>query len=141
MEKKSLDLNLKKSGFLVMGSKGPRNKIMKEVEKSPLKPYGKNMQDMKALKYLGDYLVSSLEESVHETVRRRVAVARQTIHEIRHVVEDTRAEKLGAVALAFDIFSQAIVPMVTHNAETWVNMTRKTERMLMVFSTPSATVS
>ena len=37
MEKKSLDLNLKKSGFLVMGSKGPRNKMMKEVEKSPLK--------------------------------------------------------------------------------------------------------
>ena len=46
----------------------------------------------------------NLVESVHQTVIRRASVARLAIYEIRTVIEDTRAEKMGALNLAFSIW-------------------------------------
>ena len=52
------------------------------------------MLEMKALKYLGDYLTESLDDSVHQTVLKRVGIVKHTIVEIRAVIEDSRAHRL-----------------------------------------------
>ena len=85
---------------------------------------------MKLLKFLGDYVSYNLQDSIHQTVLKRVGIAKQTILEIRTVMEDIRAERLGAVNVAFNIFEQAIVPMLSHNAETWLGIGRKTIKIL-----------
>ena len=55
------------------------------------------MEETNSLKYLGDFISHDLEDSVHQTVLKRAGVVRKTIIDIRTVIEDVRAEKLGAM--------------------------------------------
>ena len=75
-------------------------------------------------------MTSSLEESVHQTVTKRAAIARHAIHEIRNVIEDTRAERMGALNIAFVLWEQGLMSMILHNSETWVSMKKKTVKIL-----------
>ena len=88
------------------------------------------MKETKTLKYLGDSLSFSLEESAHQTVMKRVGIVKQTILDIRTVIEDTRANKLGAINVAFNIWEQALSPMILQNSESWIGLTKKTLRVL-----------
>ena len=127
---KSLSFNLTKSQFLIMGNKQARKKLNSELVNNPLKLCGDSMKEAKVLKYLGENLSFDLKDSVHQTVLKRIGVAKKTIYEIRAVIEDSRAEKLGAIGLAFDIWEMALIPMITNNAGTWINMSRKTIKVL-----------
>ena len=128
--KKCLQFNLDKSSFIVMGTNKQRKQFQRELEKSPLTLCDQKMKEVKTLKFLGDHLSFSLEDSVHQTVLKRVGIAKHTVLEIRTVIEDIRADRLGSINVAFNIFEQAILPMVLHNSETWLNITRKTMRIL-----------
>ena len=130
IEQKCLQFNLDKSSFILMGTKKQRNNFQKELKKSPLLLCGKQMKEVKVLKFLGDHISHNLEDSVHQTVLRRVGIAKHTIMEIRTVIEDTRAEKLGAVNVAFNIFELAIVPMVSYNCESWLEIGKRTIKVL-----------
>ena len=130
IEQKCLQFNLDKSCFVIMGNKKQRKKFEKDLEKSPLTLCNQKMKEVKLLKFLGDYVSYNLQNSIHQTVLKRVGIAKQTVLEIRTVVEDIRADKLGSVNVAFNIFEQAIVPMITHNSETWMFIGRKTIKVL-----------
>ena len=129
-EKKSLSFNQQKSEFLVMGNRKFRKRIHSELKDNPIKLCGHDMKEAKALKYLGDYLSFDLEDSIHQTVIKRIGIAKHTINEIRSVIEDVRADKLGAIDLAFNIWEKALIPMICHNAESWFGMSRKTLKIL-----------
>ena len=88
-KQKSLSFNLQKSQFLIMGNRRFRKKILSELKENPLKLCGHDMKETKALKYLGDFLSYDLEDSIHQTVLKRIGIAKHTINEIR-------ADKLGA---------------------------------------------
>ena len=88
------------------------------------------MQEGTTIKYLGDYLGSNLEESVHQTVLKRLGIAKKSITDIRTVIEDKRAEHIGGFNVAIDIWEAAVIPMLFNNADTWVNMQRKTIKVL-----------
>ena len=77
------------------------------------------MNQVKLMKWLGDYLSINLEESAHQTVLKRVAIAKHTVYEIRTIIEDTRAGKKGAMGIAFDIYERALLPMILWNCESW----------------------
>ena len=128
--KKSLSFNLKKSQFLIMGNKKARKEFRQNLEQNPLKLCGILMKETKTLKYLGDSLSFSLEESAHQTVMKRVGIVKQTILDIRTVIEDTRANKLGAINVAFNIWEQALCLMILQNSESWIGLTKKTLRVL-----------
>ena len=76
---KSLQINLEKSSYLIMGSKKMRRKMALELTESPLTLCNERMKEEKVIKYLGDSISFNLEDSVHQTVIRRVAVARQAV--------------------------------------------------------------
>ena len=101
--KKGLEFNTEKSMYIVMGNKKARNKIKSEFDKSPITLCGDKMKEVKVLQYLGESLSINLEDSVHQTVVRRVAVARHAILEIRTVIEDTRANSPAALNTPFHI--------------------------------------
>ena len=101
-----------------MGNKSARKRLKEQCTKAPLTLNGKNMKEVKVVKYLGDYLSYNVEESIHQTVIRRLGIANHAAYELRSIVEDTRAEKIGGINVAFDIFEASIVPMWLHNSET-----------------------
>ena len=64
------------TGFLLneyrqVGNKASRNKLKSQCDKKPMILNGSPTKAVKVIKYLGNYLTYSLEESVHETVVRR----------------------------------------------------------------------
>ena len=128
--KKGLEFNTEKSMYIVMGNKKARNKIKSEFDKSPITLCGDKMKEVKVLQYLGESLSINLEDSVHQTVVRRVAVARHAIFEIRTVIEDTRANSLGALNTAFHIWQAGILPMILFSSECWISISKKTLRLL-----------
>ena len=128
--RKKLQLNIDKSGFLIMGNKKARKTIESQLVKNPLTLKGERMKREKVLKFLGDYFSEDLEDSIHQTVIRRIGIAKHTMYEIRSVIEDTRAEHLGGINLAFSLWDAAVVPMVLFNAESWWHMSKKTLKLL-----------
>ena len=91
---------------------------------------GKEMQEVKVQKYLGEFLSNSLSESAHQTVMKRVNIARMSIYEIRAIVEDTRADRIGSMNVAFEIWEKSILPMLFLNAECWFQVPKKTMNIL-----------
>ena len=130
MESKLLDLNHKKSNYILVGSKQSRKKFRKELDKEPLTLCGEPMKEAKNMKFLGDIIGFSNEESVHLTVVKRSGIARQAAYEIRTVIEDRRANHIGSTNLAFEIFNAAVVNMLFYNCETWEHIQKRTIRLL-----------
>ena len=130
MGRAGLQLNLEKSCFMIVGSKMNRKKLLEKVKKAPIKLGDVHMKEVKVMKFLGDSLSMYLEESVHQTVVKRAAVARQTIYEIRTVIEDPRAGSVGALGLAFDIWEQGILPMILWNSGSWIGISKRSMKVL-----------
>ena len=98
--KKSLEINLDKSSYIVIGNKKARKKMRKDLEKSPLTLCKENMTEETVIKYLGDRISINPEESVYHTVLKRAPIVRHAIFEIRTMIEDLRSSKLGAIKVA-----------------------------------------
>ena len=88
------------------------------------------MQVVESDHYLGDQLSKNLTESVHQTVKRRVGLASQSVYEIRAVVDDARAEAVGRLTVGFTIWETSVISMLLHNSEVWTEVGRKTIKLL-----------
>ena len=88
------------------------------------------MQVVESDRYLGDQLSKNLSESVYETVKKRVALANQSVYEIRAVVDDARADALGRLTVGFTIWETSIISMLLANSEVWTEIGKKTIKML-----------
>ena len=126
---KALLLNLQKSAYMIIGGKKERKKLLTQLQNNPLMLCGQRMTEVKVMKYLGDYVSVSNEESVHETIVKRLGIAKQSISEIKAVVEDVRAEHIGGINLAFSLWDGAVSSMLLHNAESWCKMKPKPLKM------------
>ena len=52
------------------------------------------------------------------------------MYEIRTIVEDRRADTLGALNLAFTFWEQSVLSMLLFNCESWTGIQRKTLKVL-----------
>ena len=43
----------------------------------------------------------------------------EAIADIKHIIEDVRAEKIGAVKTGLEIFNLSVIPFILYNSETW----------------------
>ena len=127
---KVLEFNLEKSNYVIIGNKKARKTLRDKIKKSPLTLCGKVMEESKSVKFLGDYISHNVKESIHETVKKRIVVAKFSLVELRTVIEDSRASTIGGINVALDIFDTAILPAVIHNCETWIEMSPKTMKIL-----------
>ena len=128
--KKSLEFNMTKSNFMVIGNKKSRKSLMKQLSRNPLTLCGENMKEVKVTKYLGDFLAPTLEASVHQTVLKRIGLANHSIYEIRTIIEDSRASTIGGINVGYSIWEQAVVQSLLYNSETWFNIPKKTMKLL-----------
>ena len=79
---------------------------------------------------VGDIFSNSLSDSVHQTVLKRIGIAKQSIFEIRAVLEDTRADKVGSINVAFEIWEKSVLPMIFMNSKCWFEISNKTMMLL-----------
>ena len=133
VNKKVLELNIEKSNYVLVGNKKARKKLRDELQRKPIYIGGHEMQETKHVKYLGDMVSFDNNESIHETVKRRIGLAKFSVIELRTLIEDTRASKNGGINIAFDIFNAAIIPSILYNRETWINIPKKTLKILEDF--------
>ena len=113
-----------------MGKRKQKKKLKEELNKNPLTLCNEPMLEVTCLKYLGDFLGSTLEASVHQTVLKRVGIVKKSIQDIRAIIEDKRANSVGGFNVAIQIWESAILPMYLNNAETWFNISKKTVKIL-----------
>ena len=113
-----------------MGAKKQRNRMKKSLNKNLITLAGKPMIEATSARYLGDFLSYSLGESVHQTVLKRLGVAKKSIYDIRAVVEDKRAEHVGGFNLCLEIFQSTTEQMLFFNSETWTCIPKKTIKIL-----------
>ena len=88
------------------------------------------MKQVREERYLGCQLAPTVGESITATVKRRLAIASRTIYETRTVMEDSRAEVLGSIAISFKIWNSSVIPMVLYGSETWGEVPKKTIKAL-----------
>ena len=117
VESKQLDLNTSKSSFIIAGRRKAREKLQEQVDSSPLLLYNVKMSQVKSEKYLGIWLSETAADSVSITVNKRIGVATRTIFEIRSIIEDCRAEKIGGILLAFQLFEAWLIPSLLYGFE------------------------
>ena len=96
-ERKLLNLNLKKTCFLLVGNSRGRNKLKMQIQNHPLTIFGERMKLVETLKFLGDVISHSPEDSIHKTVLKRLGVDKQTMTEIRTIIEHIRAKYLVGI--------------------------------------------
>ena len=126
-----LEFNPDKSGFVVFGKKQRRQEIIKQLDDNPLKMYGKDVHRFESFKYLGDYLSGEgLCHSVNLTIAKRKGLVKKSIYEIRSIVDDVRSFVTGGIVTGIHIWEMAIIPMLLHNAETWLDMDTKSLKTL-----------
>ena len=131
METKLLNFNLDKSCYLVVGEKNAKNKIKEKFQANPLTLSGKPMKEVKAEKYLGDYLsTDGLGESTLTTIQRRNRKCVTALIEIRAVVDDCRAMVIGGIVTGLEIWEMAVVPFLLNNCETWCEIPPKALELL-----------
>ena len=89
-----------------------------------------NMKEVKSNCYLGCLLSSSVRESVTDTVDSRIGLAKRSIYEIRNVVEDCRANSLGAIQVVLDLWRGSVLSSLLAGCEVWTDITPKTMKKL-----------
>ena len=130
LERKLLSLNLDKSKFLVVGSNKARRKMIEKLEETPLM-LGKSRMGMASEeKYLGVWLSCTVSDSIAATVSHRLGLATRAIHEIRTVIEDVRADSIGAVEVGLTLWNQSVMPAVLYGFEVMFNIPKKTMKQL-----------
>ena len=131
METKLLDFNIDKSCTVVIGPRAKRNDTLEQIKATPLSLCNQTMKIVEAEKYLGDYIsAEGLSESVWLTVMKRKPRTMISIFEAKSVVQDCRSTTIGGLRVAIDIWEVAILPYLLHNSETWVDMKKKTVKVL-----------
>ena len=129
-ESKLLNFNEKKSCLVVVGGKKVKEKIEKELDQNPVMLYGKPMLRRKQEKYLGDQFFGNTADSIEATVRKRKGNAILTINDIATIVSDARADSIGGISIAIDIWELAVIPFLLNNAGTWMGIQEKTIELL-----------
>ena len=73
-------------------------------------------------KYLGLKIAATVKDSILATINNRIGLATRGIYEIRGIIEDSRADSLGAIEVGMNLWNMKILPMVLWGSETWSNI-------------------
>ena len=88
------------------------------------------MKQVKNNKYLGCLLAATVSESVSDTVSSRSGIAKRAVYEIRTIIEDSRANYLGAIEVGLRLWEVSIIPMLLFSSEVWTHIPAKTMKQL-----------
>ena len=67
------------------------------------------------------------------TVKRRLPKALNAVSDIKSVVEDTRANAIGAIKVGLEIYELCVIPYMLYNSEVWNNIPKEAIKLLNEF--------
>jgi hypothetical protein len=121
-------LNRDKSGYIFMGTKKQVEEARERVRECPVKCGDFIMKELKEEKWLGDYMVGGLKESVMITIKRRESKTRRASYEIVNIVKDYRAQLVGGFQTGLVLWESCVIPSLLYNSSTWVKMGKEEEK-------------
>ena len=116
--------------MILFGSRKFKRKIMNQLVSKPVTFCNKPMLVKDYDRYLGDWIGSSLSESVFETVKRRKGLTYRLINEIKVTIEDCRSNSLGGILVGLEIWKMAVEPFLFNNSQCWINAPKKAINVL-----------
>ena len=127
---KLLDFNHDKLCLIMIGTRKFKKKIMSKREVNPIMFCNKTKVINQCEKYLGDYIGSSLSESVFTTIQKRKGLTLRLISEIKFTIQDCRSQVIGGLLVGLEIWRMAVVPFLFGNCETWTETPKKATNLL-----------
>ena len=134
-EIKLLDFNMTKTFCIILGNKKAREKMEEEYIKDPPKLYGEEVKLVSQETYLGEELGGSISHSITLTIRKRIGIVKKSIVEIRSIVEDCRSNIVGSLKTGLLLWNTCVIPFLTNNASTWLQMKNSDLETLMKLET------
>ena len=131
MNDKLLNLNLDKSKFMIVGSEKVTKTLRDEVKRFEPTLNKVKIKESDSEKYLGDYFHrKGNSQSIITTVKNRYGKAIEAIVDIRNIVEDVRAEAIGAIKTGIEIYELSVIPFILFNSEVWDNIPKEAMNLL-----------
>ena len=120
---KTLDFNLSKSVFIVIGDKRFKENMQKKLEETPLLLCNQNMKQVDNYPYLGQVVSEKgVSDSSLKTINKRYGIAYKAIFEIKAIMEDSRSKVPGGFLTATTIWNMAVLPALLNSAECWLEI-------------------
>ena len=130
MNQKQLELNDDKTTYILCGDPMEIKMNRKELEIAPLMCGDIVTKEKKVEKYLGDMIAGSLSECVLATIADREGKVRAAMIEAKTLVEDFRADSVGAVEVGLVLWEAAMLPTCLYNCSAWTEMGKVAENKL-----------
>ena len=134
LKEKSLEAHHDKSGLLILGSKKYKDRMKKEVERSPILFNKFSLQTKSQDKYLGQIFESDLKTSALATVTSRQGKIKGAAIEVKSIIEDFHMQAMGGLVAAWELWEKALIPSLLSGAGTWlgnieeaINLCNKTQ--------------
>ena len=134
-ETKLLDFNMTKTFCIILGNKKAGKKLEEEYLENPTKLYGEEVKLVSHESYLGEELGGNISESITLTIKKRIGIVKKSIVEIRSIVEDCRSSIVGSVKTGLLLWNSCVIPFLTNNASTWLQMKNSDVEILMKLET------
>ena len=131
IKERGLCLNRKKSVCLVIASKKQKLNMLAELKANPLMCGTIETKEVESDKWLGQIIsANGLADSVVKTIENREAKIKGACLEIVDIIQDWRAQVVGGIDSALQMWEACCIPSLLTGAGTWVNITPAAERRL-----------
>ena len=131
LEEKGLEAHPEKTGFMVFGAKGYKDKINKQLENSPLYMGDIKVKQKVSDRYLGQILhTDGVRASCAATIKSREGKITGATFEIQSIVETFKMQAIGGLMAAWELWERALVPSLLSGAGTWMGITSMEEDKL-----------
>ena len=119
---KLLEYNWKKSSIIILGKKKEREKLEEDFRENPPLLNGKPMKIESQGTYLGEEFGKSLTKSITLTINKRIGIAKKSIFDIKHIIEDCRSGAIGSISTGILLWESCIASFLFNNASTWLEI-------------------
>ena len=126
LKRKLLSVNYDKSKYLLFGNAAQKRRMLRNIEKNPIKMGGVELHSTSSEMYLGDMISDQgCEKSISETIDLRIRKLKSKVKEIIEIVEHPLMNSVGNALPAFKLFEATIIPALLHNCESWIGIKEK----------------
>ena len=120
LTEKGLEAHPDKTGFIVCGSGGFKQKVKDDMKEHQLTFGDFSLKEKLCDKYLGQMIHSGgLEESALATVKDRAGRMKGATMEIKSIIEEYQMQALGGMMAAWELWERALLPSLLSGAGTW----------------------
>ena len=131
MKEMCLEIHPTKSNYLVVGATKFKKHVEEETKEDPIMLGETELKRAKCVTYLGDEIhEDGLSESIEATIQARRGKVRGSVFGLVGLWGDYRAQVVGGVLGAIQLYEACIVSSLLNNCSTWLGMKEEQYKLL-----------